>query len=133
MTLETCPGCGGCGSDLRQPPGVSGVCPVCKGKGYRELMPVIDAELVQKKKVMPYRFRNMTIKEVPIGKKPRNNPCTETYCEVFRYGDCPGLLRAIHSGGLHSRHPATPAGAGQVGCGRREPLPGLPSAEQRGL
>ena len=53
-------------------------------------MPVFDAELVQKKKAMPYKFRGMTIREVPVGKKTKINPCTETYCEVFRYGDCPG-------------------------------------------
>lgn len=68
MTFEMCRSCGGSGSnlDMVKP----GPCPKCKGKGYQELAPVIDAELVQEKKRAPYRFRNMTIREVPIREKP---------------------------------------------------------------
>jgi hypothetical protein len=49
------------------------------------MMPIIDAELLQKKKTMPYKFRGMTIREVPI----RNNPCG-AICPEYQRGDCPG-------------------------------------------
>ncbi len=47
---------------------------------------IIDAEADQEKTRAPYRFRGMTIREVPIGK---TYPCLPDLCEELRRGDCP--------------------------------------------
>jgi hypothetical protein len=64
MTAEICRRCGGCGAIYTKD--YPKKCPACGGKGYTELQPVIDAELLQEQQRAPYTFRGMTIREVPI-------------------------------------------------------------------
>ena len=85
MTVEMCRRCGGCGAISKNDQVIT--CPKCNGKGYTELQPVIDAEQVQERQRAPYRFRNMTIREVPV----KENPCTD-FCQNRE--DCPGEVWA---------------------------------------
>jgi hypothetical protein len=61
-------------------------CGLMETKLEKAIGKIIDAELLQERQRAPYRFRNMTIREVTI----RENPCTEKGCYEYSLGDCPG-------------------------------------------
>ena len=89
MTVEMCRRCGGCGAISKNDQVIT--CPKCNGKGYTELQPVIDAEQVQERQRAPYRFRNMTIREVPI-EEPENPKQKRIVEEIARIQREHGLV-----------------------------------------
>lgn len=83
MTAEMCRRCGGCGAITKNDLALT--CPACGGKGYGTQSKIIDAELLQEQQRAPYRFRGMTIREVPID-EPIKGHGTKEYFRSAKEG-----------------------------------------------